>query len=555
MSFVHRQPVSIDMAFAASIAAVALSVFGTAYFGLILSQGFGGLAAIWPSDAVQMAILLRSDRRHWPIFVVVGLFASTMANLVAGTPFLVGLMLSACNTIGILPAAMVLRRVYDSSIDLSRRGDLVAFGLIAGIACPAISATPAAFFLHYLHGADVLITWRKWFLSVDLGMFAVAPALLTMLGHDRTDFFRWLHGAGRFKTIGLMLAVAIVAGCIFIQSSDQLLSLLFPTLLIAILDLGFAGAAIATFLVAMISIPLTIAGHGPFAQAESVDAGVLALQFFLTITVATTLPVAVVLAELGRSQDRLRRTTDQATRANTTKSAFLASMSHELRTPLNSVIGFAEVLLSAKDHPLPEKQRDYVELILKGGKQLLALVSDVLDFTDIEAGTVRLSIETVETQELLQEMAATMMPQAGARSVSIAVERPQRPLPVLLGDRTRLVQILTNLVSNGIKYNRPSGSVTLSAEPHEGEWVRIWVCDTGIGIPLARQHEVFQPFNRLGAEGGSIEGTGIGLTICQRLIVQMNGRIGFDSIPGGGSRFWILVPRAVKDEALWPGRG
>jgi signal transduction histidine kinase len=148
-------------------------------------------------------------------------------------------------------------------------------------------------------------------------------------------------------------------------------------------------------------------------------------------------------------------------------------------------------------------------------------------------------------------MAASMMPVAKEKGVVISVAPAEAEEVAVRADRTRLVQVLTNLISNAIKYNRPDGTVTLSAEPYESDWIRITVADTGIGIPEAQHDAVFQPFNRVGAEGGSIEGTGIGLTICQRLIVQMGGRIGFESEPGRGSRFWILVPRAGGEGPFW----
>jgi PAS domain S-box-containing protein len=249
------------------------------------------------------------------------------------------------------------------------------------------------------------------------------------------------------------------------------------------------------------------------------------------------------------AQDTALEAMEVATQANQAKSLFLASMSHELRTPLNAIIGFGEMLRYEFKGPLSARQAEYVGHILHGSNILLNLVRDILDFASIDAGPMRMIIEPVVLDEVLDELETIMAPLAIDKSVEFRIDRsPPRPPPVM-ADRRRLAQVLTNLASNAIKYNRPAGSVAVTWDWGKPGWIDLSVADTGIGIPADKQAAVFEPFNRIGAEAGTIEGTGIGLAICQRVIDAMMGRISVTSEVGIGSRFTVSLPVAAAAAA------
>ena len=235
---------------------------------------------------------------------------------------------------------------------------------------------------------------------------------------------------------------------------------------------------------------------------------------------------------------------DKASRA---KSEFLASMSHELRTPLHAISGFAQLLCQPGDALAPEKRVRYKENIMESSAQLGKIIDDVLDMASFESGHVDVNCEVLDCLEVLTEVSRTLEISAKKRGLILTVDTSGN-LPFIAADRGRLIQVLLNLGSNAIKYNIEGGWVLLTAVPYDNV-VRFIVRDTGKGIPAERQPEIFEPFNRLGVELTKEEGAGIGLTISRRLVQAMDGRIGFESAVGRGSKFWVELPIAEESAA------
>jgi signal transduction histidine kinase/ActR/RegA family two-component response regulator len=231
---------------------------------------------------------------------------------------------------------------------------------------------------------------------------------------------------------------------------------------------------------------------------------------------------------------------DEALTATQAKNAFLSSTSHELRTPLNAVLGFAQ-LLQLSD--LSEEDQDSVVRILAAGQHLLALINELIDIARIESGEFSLSVEPVAVQPVAEETCQLMAPLAADRSITISQDCPWAGLAVN-ADRQRLRQILVNLISNAIKYNRHGGTVTLTCQAAGPDQVSLAVADTGPGIPAADLDRIFDPFERLGAERGAIEGTGIGLPLARAFAEAMKGHLTVASAPGEGTTFIVTMPRA-----------
>jgi len=251
-----------------------------------------------------------------------------------------------------------------------------------------------------------------------------------------------------------------------------------------------------------------------------------------------------LIGNLDRKVDELAQRNMELHESNRIKGDFLSTMSHELRTPLNSIIGFSEVLLN--DGAMTTKQHRWAGNIMSGGQQLLALINDILDLAKLESGKMRMHLETIPPEELCRQITAMFRPAAEKKNVELR-DRFPAPLAPVLQDAGKLRQILTNLISNAIKFTPEGGRVTVSAERIDAKLI-LTVADTGVGIAPAEQELIFDKFrqasNPLTREQG---GTGLGLSIVRELAKLLGGDVALQSDLGRGSTFTVTVAAKLQD--------
>lgn len=259
------------------------------------------------------------------------------------------------------------------------------------------------------------------------------------------------------------------------------------------------------------------------------------LAYLIVDRLESSLNSTRVLAELIRNKAGARKTSlDQ--------SETISNMSHELRTPLNTMLGFAQ-LMEMENPPPTSSQKTRIKHILESGWYLLSVIDQILYSAAIESGELSLIQTPISLSKILQECQTMIKSQAQKKSITLAFPQYERSIYVM-ADEIKLKQVLINLLSNAIKYNREAGNVTVEYSQNDSGKIRISIHDTGVGLTQNQIDKLFQPFNRLGRETGSEEGTGIGLVVTKKLVEFMRGEIGIESVAGVGSTFWVELPAA-----------
>ncbi|MFN3203037.1 MAG: ATP-binding protein [Bradymonadia bacterium] len=420
--------------------------------------------------------------------------------------------------------------------DVQRRGRLITGSVLVMV----LLSAPAAV-------AEVLL--RGWFdirTQVIAGVLLYSSVLLATI-----RFSGKVHAAG---VVHMLALHAFCASSTLMPGVDPAPPLAWTFVLppLAMFMLGVRWGWVFTMLciVQTMTVRLYLYTQGDLGFNQSPDEPFASavLRESLVSMVFVVLGMVSALIEGARArferlaearQEDLARTADRAEQASRMKSMFLANMSHEIRTPMNGVIGMNRLLLES---PLNEEQRGLARTALNSGEALLTILNDILDFSKIEAGHLSLEQIPLDLAELAEDVVRLMSHSADDKAIGLEARVDPGLHRRVYGDPVRLRQILTNLVSNGIKFTSEGGvQVRLRRAPNDH--VRMEVIDTGAGIDEAQQKKLFQAFSQGDTSTTRrFGGTGLGLVICKRLAHLMGGDIGLKSVPGEGSTFWVEIP-------------
>ncbi|MFZ0268328.1 MASE1 domain-containing protein [Caulobacter sp.] len=532
---------------------LAVAFIASQAFSDFLTRNALGVATLWPSNALLAGGLLVLNPRRRLILTIIAVIGHVAINLLIGD----GPARAALYTLVHVGEALLVWRVTRRFFGGPPRvRTMRQLALLTTLTAPVtlVMAAVAATVLSLAYGQPFVTVLIDWFLSGVLGMAIVLPAVLVLLDSEhRRAFQRPIS-----EKLGLGLLVAALSALVFHAKGLPAPFLLFPVALLTAFRLGPRGAAQSSLIVACVALPLTV--HGLWRTQISMDWSQAyqnrLVQVFVGVLFVTSLATGLALAQ----QERLRRLLvrrEQLTRAararalaaNEAKTEFLATMSHEIRTPLNSILGFSQLLVERKD--LPSDVRRQIELIDSAGTALLTVVSDILDFSRVEAGQIELLVQPTSAAAVLHDAIGIIRSEAENKGLTLEVEviDPVGGLHDL--DGLRLRQVLLNLLHNAVRFTE-AGRIRacLTVEPAEIEdRLRFEIVDTGLGIAVEHLGRLFQRFSQIdGSATRPYGGAGLGLAISKALVELMGGRIGVDSALGRGSAFWLEL-QAPRVEA------
>ncbi len=509
--------------------------------GSLFATADGNITLIWPPSGIALAALIIFGNRLWPGILIGAIIADFLAtnNVLASIGMAVG------STVSSLMGSLLVSVFIGKENPLSRTINLYKFFIIVP-ASTAIAAFIGTIML-VINGVanptnfdSVMLTW--W-LGDTIGILVFAPLFLAWQNNIQLPLMvkpKYLETAIFTILLISTSSLPFILNLPLDIVGYPLAFISFPFCIWAAYRYCMKQVTITIVIIMIVAIYGTITEQGPFHK-DTLAESLFLLQTFMLIIVTTTLSLASAVFERQRFEFRLIEQREKAEELTLAKSQFMSNMSHELRTPLNAIIGFSHIL-EQDDSNLNKQQHEFINYISDAGSHLLHLVNDLLDIEQGDAKKLNIQLTKVNLNTAMLESIRFIEHMADKRNISINFEKGTNEELHVFADKVRLRQVLINLLSNAAKYNPEGGSITVTCGKQDSSHTRIAITDTGDGISEEHIDKIFEPFNRAQIEGSRIEGSGIGLTVAQKLVELMHGTISVESEIGKGSTFTIILP-------------
>ena len=501
----------------------------SARLGLTLAPVSGFATLVWPPTGIALAALLLGGVRLWPAVML----GAVVANAWTGASFWVATAIGIGNTLEAVLAVALLTRVARIHLGLDRLVDVLALVILAAALSTTVSATLGVAVLDaagLVQPGHVMETWRVWWVGDALGDLVVAPVLLTWrsLGALTLSTRRILEGLALVVTAVALSCFVFLLGPPLDPTPFRQAHILFPVLIWAAVRFGPRGGTATLLLVSVFAIWGSLFGHGPFG-GDTPNLSLLKLQIFMAVASITALVLAAA------STERM-----EALKA---EQELLAIVSHDMRNPLGALRLGARQLLAQPPNELGPQARKHGEFIARCARRMESLMGNVLDAATIRTGHLSLVREPQDLSALIQDAADTFRPLAEEKSQALTVEVP--PQLGVDGDRERLLQVLSNLLGNAVKFAPAGGTIAVRASV-AGGWVQCSISDDGPGIDPDELHRVFEPY----WSGESSKGTGLGLSIVKGIVEAHGGTTAVRSEPGKGTTIGFRLPLVSAEPAV-----
>lgn len=544
-------------AYLVELLAVALAYYIAGRFGLQLATAQQQVSPVWLDTGIALALLVLRGRRLWPA-IVVGSFA---ANLGSGASWPTAAGISAGDTLeAVVGSTLLLRVGFQAS--LRRLHDVASLFLLAACLSTIISATVGTTTLCLTHAApwrQYSTYWSTWWIGDAVSDLVGAPFIFVWVDQARGE---WRFGR-LTEAVLLLLAMGVLSAAVFVDHGSGVVYpvhyLIFPAVIWAALRLGQHGTSTLVLGSLIVTIVGTLYGRGPFV-GPSINASLLQVTLFMAVVAVTGLFLGAATAERNRaerrrsadyarlrsSEERLARQAEELAAADRRKDEFLAVLGHELRNPLAPLQNALELLARAGADPTILNQ--VRGLMARQMRHLVRLVDDLLDVARIRSGKIVLELERVELSAMISSAIELARPQIDARDHKLEVELPVYDVWIQ-ADRTRLPQLLTNLLNNSAKYSQAGGLISVSCSCDE-EQTTVRVRDTGIGMTPEALANVFELFAQAAGPQHTVQGgLGVGLSLARSIAELHGGSLTARSEgPGKGSEFLLQLPLSSAPE-------
>ncbi len=555
----HWKSAATQPAFFLELLAVALVYYGAGKLGLQLASSTKQISAVWLDTGIALAVLVLRGRRLWPAIVI----ASFAANITSGAPALTSAGIATGDTLEAVIGATALLRVGFQPA-LRRLHDVASLFLLAACLSTIVSATIGVAVL-CLTGVAAWSAfsnmWSTWWIGDAVSDLIGAPFIFVWVDQARREW--------RFDRLTeamlLLIAMLVLSLTVFVghgaSGSYPVHYLIFPAVIWAALRLGQHGTATLVLGALSVTIIATLNGRGPFVSAQ-MDRSLLQVTLFMAVVAVTGLFLGAATAERNRaerrrsadyarlrlSEERLARQAEELAAADRRKDEFLAVLGHELRNPLAPLQNALELLaLGGSDPTILARTRGLMERQLR---HLVRLVDDLLDVARIRSGKIMLELERVQLTAMIANAVELARPQIDARHHRLDVRLPHEAIWIE-ADRTRLPQLLTNLLNNAAKYSSDGAQITISAGVASGR-AEIRVSDTGIGMTPDALANIFELFAQAAGPEHAVQGgLGVGLSLARSIAELHGGTLVASSAGAGkGSEFLLRLPVAKSPSTV-----